>query len=109
MMNVTSEQKLLSSLNLPDCLKDRILCRVPPSPDHLVSSNTGKYEHHQDKERNHHRQQQQQQQKGKKQPTYVLYLPTVVLRKRHVRLCASHDFHSKILSKIQSTIWLTNF
>ena len=65
---MTSEQTLLSSLNLPACLKDRILCRAPPSPFSAAKQQ---------------QQQQHQQHHQQHQPTYVLYLPTVVLRKRH--------------------------
>ena len=66
---LTAEQSLIDALNLPSCLVDRILCRVPspPIPPQPRSSTT----------RNSNQQQQQQQH------SCVLYLPTVVLRKHH--------------------------
>lgn len=53
----TAEQSLIQSLNLPQCLRDRILCRAPPQPSKDSPTTTEK--------------------------PFVLYLPTVVLRKRH--------------------------
>ena len=53
----TAEQALIQSLNLPSCLSERILCRAPPP---LAKNSTASNE-----------------------KSFVLYLPTVVLRKRH--------------------------
>ena len=59
----TTEQALIQELNLPSCLNDRILCRVPPTPSSNAKENSP-IDH------------------GGKKP-FVLYLPTVVLRKKH--------------------------
>jgi len=63
----STEKLLLQELNLPSCLNDRILCRVPPPPsvkDEQQNPNDSTIEH------------------AAKRP-FVLYLPTVVLRKKH--------------------------
>lgn len=66
--------ELLSSMDLPLALRDRILCRVPPpsSSDGALPSEDGSKEIACCKSSSE-----------RKQPSFVLYLPTVVLRKRH--------------------------
>ena len=59
-----AEQALIQSLDLPSCLSDRILCRVPPENQQQQNPNNDDSE-------------------IDKQRPFVLYLPTVVLRKKH--------------------------
>ena len=65
----TTEQLLLQELKLPVFLGDRILCRVPPSASAVNGGN------------NNFNGQQQRSKDG--DASFVLYLPTVLLRKRH--------------------------
>jgi len=82
MSSTLEEQQLIRSLNLPSCLRERILCRVAPYS----------------KESNSHKQQLPTNDETEKATTttipdaiagsnksnsFVLYLPTVVLRKKH--------------------------
>jgi len=72
----TAEQMLIQSLNLPSCLSDRILCRVSPS---LGSANhRGEQQHHDSPVQG-----ETTNVVGGGGRSFVLYLPTVVLRKRH--------------------------
>jgi len=58
----STEQVLIQELNLPSCLSDRVLCRVPPPCSNAKENSP--IDH------------------GSKK-SFVLYLPTVVLRKKH--------------------------
>ena len=75
----TAEQSLIGALNLHSCLGDRILCRVPPPRG---STNDRRNQQHQQ-----HDSSIQREVVGKNnnenEKSFVLYLPTVVLRKKH--------------------------
>mmetsp|Transcript_1791 Transcript_1791/g.4657 ORF Transcript_1791/g.4657 Transcript_1791/m.4657 type:complete len:702 (-) Transcript_1791:638-2743(-) len=76
----TEREGFIESLGLPSCLRDRVLCRVPPSPPPssmvAAAGKTGGDDDDDDDSAN------RKPERGSTS-SFVLYLPTVTLRKKH--------------------------